>query len=308
MTDMTVRVDRMPGPGETLEGTSFQLGNGGKGANQAVMAAMLGAKVEVVACVGDDEFGAAAIRNFAEWGIHTACVREVGGASTGVAPILVDRTGENRIVIVPGANSRMVVEDVDSAFATMEAPDAVLCQLEVPLDCVERALLHGREAGAVTVLNPAPFAPVSRETLELADWIVPNEIEFESLRAGVVGGQSGRLTDDVGAFGALLGTGVAVTCGEHGAIVYTAEPNGETQAVPARAASATDTTGAGDAFAGSFAYAIARGVEPLLAAEFACACASSSVERAGTQSSYPREPELTVLKSMIERETLGASG
>lgn len=308
MTDMTVRVDRMPDAGETLEGRSFQLGNGGKGANQAVMAAMLGARVDVVACVGGDQFGAAAIRNFAHWGIGTTAVYQISGSPTGVAPIFVDAAGENRIVIIPGANALMTVEHVDEAFAGMGTPNAVLCQLEIPLECVERALRHGKEAGAVTMLNPAPYAPVPQKTLRLADWILPNEIEFASLRGGSLGGDAGALTDDIAAFSALLATAVAVTCGERGAVLCSAERGAVPHLVPARGASVADTTGAGDAFAGSFAYAIARGAEPELAAEFACACASSSVERPGTQSSYPREPELAALKSMLEREALEASG
>lgn len=308
MTDMTFRVDRVPALGETLEGTSFQLGNGGKGANQAVMAALLGAVVDLVACVGPDPFGAAALENFAAHGVGTSGVREVAGTSTGVAPILVEPAGNNRIVIVPGANSAMTVEEVDDAFAAMGAPDVVLCQLEIPLACVDRALRRGREAGAVTILNPAPFVPLGHDTLRLADWIVPNEIEFEALRAALLGGNAGALAEDVASLSALLGSHVAVTCGPEGALLCTPDIEGGTRAVPARAVDVVDTTGAGDAFTGAFAYAVARGAEPTLAGTFACACASSSVERAGTQSSYPDGSELASLKSMLEREPLGASG
>lgn len=307
MTDMTIRVDRVPSSGETLQGRSFQLGNGGKGANQAVMAALLGAVVDLVACVGADPFGAAAIKNLAEYGVGTTGVRDVAGASTGVAPILVEPAGENRIVIVPGANSAMTVGEVDDAFAATEAPDVVLCQLEIPLACVDRALRRGREAGAVTILNPAPYVPVPRDTLRLADWIVPNEIEFEALRSALLGGDAGDLAEDVASLSALLDAGVVVTCGSDGAVLCTPDLAGPL-AVPARAVAVVDTTGAGDAFTGAFAYAVARGTEPTLAGTFACACASSSVERHGTQSSYPDGTELAALKSMLEREPLGASG
>lgn len=304
MTDMVVGIGRMPELGETLEGTSFAVGNGGKGANQAVIAAMLGAEVKMVACVGDDAFGAAALDNFAGWGIGTGAVRRIAGTATGVAPILVDPTGENRIVIIPGANAHMPVSDVDAAFDAMtSAPDAVLCQLEIPPACIERALRRGRDVGAVTILNPAPFAPVAREVLQLADWIVPNEIEFEALRGQWVGGSAGALADDVAALSEALDVAIALTCGADGALLcHAADP--VARAVPAPAATAVDTTGAGDAFTGAFAYALARGVEPSIAGGFACACASSSVQRPGTQSSYPLEPELSSLKSMLEAEPL----
>jgi ribokinase len=306
MTDMIVRAPRMPGAGETIEGTSFQLGNGGKGANQAVMAASLGAEVEMVACVGDDAFGGAAIDNFADWRIRTDSVRQVPGVSTGVAPILVDDEGQNRIVIVTGANAEMEMDAVDAAFANMPTPDVVLCQLEIPTGCVGRALEQGRRAGATTILNPAPFKRLPREILSLADWIVPNEIEFEALRADVLGGSPRDGDGDIRRLSDVLGVALAVTCGERGALIL--GPGHDTpQAVPATEVKVLDTTGAGDAFAGAFAYALARGAAPALAARFACACASSSVERHGTQSSYPRGTELQQLKSILDLETLEAS-
>lgn len=304
MTDMVVGIGRMPELGETLEGTSFAVGNGGKGANQAVIAAMLGAEVKMVACVGDDPFGTAALENFAGWDIGTGAVRRVAGTATGVAPIFVDPAGENRIVIIPGANAQMAVSDVDAAFDGLtSAPDAVLCQLEIPPACVERALRRGRDVGAVTILNPAPFRPLAREILQLAEWIVPNELEFEALRERWVGGSAGSLADNVVALSEALDVAVAITCGAGGALLcHAAEPIA--RAVPAPAATAVDTTGAGDAFTGAFAYALARGAEPANAAVFACACASSSVQRRGTQSSYPQEPELTSLKSILEADPL----
>jgi ribokinase len=306
MTDMIVRTPRVPGAGETIEGTSFQLGNGGKGANQAVMAASLGAEVDMVACVGDDAFGGAALDNFAEWRIRTESVRQVPGVSTGVAPILVDEEGQNRIVIVAGANAEMEMDAVDVAFANMAAPDVVLCQLEIPIGCVGRGLHQGRRAGATTILNPAPFKPVAREILSLADWIVPNEVEFEALRSEVLGGPPGAVDDDVRRLSGVLGVALAVTCGERGALIF-GPGDATTQPVPATEVNVLDTTGAGDAFAGAFAYALARGAAPALAARFACACASSSVERHGTQSSYPRGPELQQLKSMLDLEPMEAS-
>jgi ribokinase len=306
MTDMIVRAPRVPDAGETIEGSSFQLGNGGKGANQAVMAASLGAEVEMVACVGDDAFGGAALENFADWRIRTDSVRQVPGVSTGVAPILVDDEGQNRIVIVTGANAEMEMDAVDTAFANMRPPNVVLCQLEIPMGCVGQGLEQGRRAGATTILNPAPFKPLPPEILQLADWIVPNEVEFEALRADLLGGAPGDVEDDVRRLSDVLGVALAVTRGERGALILGPDDDAPT-GVPATQVKVLDTTGAGDAFAGAFAYALARGAPPALAARFACACASSSVERHGTQSSYPRGAELQQLKSMLDLEPLEAS-
>lgn len=306
MTDMIVRIVRMPELGETLEGTSFKIGNGGKGANQAVMAASLGAEVEMVACVGSDPFGNTAIENFESWGIGTSAVRRVAEASTGVAPIFVDPDGANRVLIVPGANALMQTSEVHQLFGEMESPDVVLCQLEIPLDCVVSALQEGRKAGATTILNPAPFQAFDASVLDLVDWLVPNEVEFEALRSSLMAGAAGELAEDVVELGALLGVALAVTCGEHGVLVY--QPGIDDQAVhvSAPAVKVVDTTGAGDAFAGAFSYALGSGAAPQVAAQFASSCASASVEHEGTQSSYPTGERLDVLKSMLDAESLEA--
>lgn len=306
MTDMVARMERMPESGETLLGTSFAVGRGGKGANQAVMAALLGAQVQMVGCVGDDSFGDDTIASFAEAGVDTALVRRVADVPTGVAPIWVDATGENRIVIVPGANLELGRGDVDAAFDRLGAVDAVVCQLEIPLECVERALARGREIGAFTILNPAPFAPVPEHVLGLADWIVPNEIEFAALSGRAAAGAD-DLSRQVAALADRLGTGLVVTLGRRGALLRTAGGDGAPAAVPTRRATVLDTTGAGDAFVGAFAFALGSGSAPAVAAEFACACASSSVERAGTQRSFPRGAQLEALKSMLEPDALRAS-
>ena len=133
------------------------------------MAAALGAEVELIACVGDDAFGEEALRNFEARGIATAAVRRVTGSSTGVAPILVDETGENRIVIVSGANAQLAPDEIEAGFAKMKTADVVLCQLEISAERVLQALLEGRRAGAVTILNPAPVKPIKPSTLRLAE-------------------------------------------------------------------------------------------------------------------------------------------
>ena len=296
MTDMTVYLDRVPSAGETLLGRSFTFGHGGKGANQAVMAALLGAEVELVACVGDDDFGTRALDNLAEVGITALGVRRVANVTTGVAPIWVDAAGENRIVIVPGANNHMTPAHVEAAFARVPAPDVVICQLEIPLDCVERALALGQDVGAVTILNPAPIMDVGIDVLRRTSWLVPNESEFQGLRMQLLGADDHLdLRDAVQRVSTLLGAGLVVTLGASGALLC-AQSEAEVQQVDAPKAVVVDTSGAGDAFVGAFAYALGgTTMPPSKAVRFACACASRSVERRGTQSSFPAREEFGAL-------------
>jgi ribokinase len=288
MTDMTVSLDRVPAAGETLVGRSFLLGFGGKGANQAAMAALLGAQVSMVACVGADSFGAEALENLRSMGIDTRGVRVLDGAVTGVAPIWVEASGENRIVIVPGANSLMTVEQVEQALDALPAPDVVICQLEIPLACVRRALELGRELRATTILNPAPFDEEARPLLELADWVTPNEIEFEALSGilpAVASDPAGTLDDRLARAGEALGCSLLMTHGERGALL-SSNGHGAVRHLPAPPAAVLDTSGAGDAFVGAFATSIARGDDDLRAAEIAVHCASLTVEAPGTQASF----------------------
>jgi ribokinase len=290
MTDMTVLLDRIPAAGETLVGSSFLLGFGGKGANQAVMAALLGAQVSMIACVGADAFGKEAVANLKSLGIDTAGVSVLEGAATGVAPIWVEASGENRIVIVPGANARMSVGQVDQAMAAAGAPDLVICQLEIPLDCVRRALELGREHDATTILNPAPFVEESRELLELADWITPNEVEFDALSRLLPTAHAGLpapVEERLGPVGGRLGASILMTHGERGALLCRAGEQ-DVHRIAAPTAEVLDTSGAGDAFVGAFACALAGGAEDLSAAELAVRCASMTVEAPGTQASFPQ--------------------
>ena len=288
MTDMTVSLERMPAAGETLVGRSFQLGFGGKGANQATMAALLGADVSMVACVGADAFGGDAVANLQSLGIDTSGVRVLDGAATGVAPIWVDASGENRIVIVPGANSLMSVEQVEEAIAAGPSPDIVICQLEIPLACVRRALELGREQGAITILNPAPFADDAWQLLELADWVTPNEVEFDDLSRFVLpddGAPPAPRVERLARACETLGCSFVMTDGERGALLCKARQR-DVRHVPAPAASVVDTSGAGDAFVAAFATALARGAGDLAATELAVRCASMTVEASGTQASF----------------------
>jgi ribokinase len=288
MADMTVWLDRVPAAGETLVGRSFRLGFGGKGANQAAMAALMGARVSMVACVGGDSFGSDAIANLGTLGIDAAGVAVLPEQATGVAPIWVDENGENRIVIVPGANSLMSTDQVDAALDPADPPDVVICQLEIPLACVRHALQRGREQGAVTILNPAPFLDEAAELLGLADWVVPNEIEFEALARILLGADApapASLADGLPRIAAMLGASVLVTCGERGALLCRAGEDG-VQEIPAARVEVIDTSGAGDAFVGAFARALAGGASAAAAAESAVRCASLTVGLPGTQASF----------------------
>ncbi len=282
MTDLVAFAERIPGPGETLVGKSFQTGFGGKGANQAVMASLWGADVTMVCCVGYDAYGEAAIANFAERGIDTKHVVKVD-APSGVAPIWVDAEGMNRIIIVPGANDHLSRELAADAVGEGRQPAVVLGQLETPQEATAAALQAGRERGAVTILNPAPGARLFPELQAAADWLIPNEVEFSTLAGDDIADVA---TDDaLRRVAADTGCRLLVTLGEAGAALLCED--GQVLREPAPATEAVDTTGAGDAFVGSFAYALAAGLEESSAMRLAVAAASSSVKQSGTQSSFP---------------------
>ncbi|MEJ7570188.1 MAG: ribokinase [Gaiellaceae bacterium] len=276
MIDLIAYADPLPGAGETVFGTEFRLGFGGKGANQAVMASRLGAEVIFVNHVGDDLFGAMTRENLADHGIEIGRVIPIPGQSTGAAPIWVERDGTNRIIVVPGANLTVDGAAVRQALATLDEADCVLCQLEIPLDGVAEALRAGRNWNCPTILNPAPAAALDAELLELVDWLVPNESEFEAL--------FGEPPDTDAAFVRARADGLIVTLGDAGAA---ATIGGSVHRVGAPAVEAVDTTGAGDAFLGGFAYALAAGREPDEALVIANACGALSVTRPGTQTSLP---------------------
>jgi len=297
MTDMIVYARVLPEAGETVVGESFSLGFGGKGANQAVMCALLGAAVSFVGCVGQDVFGDMTLGNFESFGIDASRVARRDGAASGAAPIWVDAEGENRIIVVPGANDLLDPAVVEAAVAEV-APDVVLCQLEIPEACVRAALERARECDALAVLNPAPMTDIALETLSLASWLIPNRSELSSIarRLEIADEASeGALAERVAG---ELRVDLVVTLGDEGALVVRHE-EGSAISVSAPEAKAIDTTGAGDAFVGAFAYALARGVTPGEAAAFGCACASASVEARGTQTSFPRGEHLSEMKHAL---------
>jgi ribokinase len=285
--DLISMVPRLPKLGETLVGRSFHLGYGGKGANQAVMAARLGAQVTMVTRVGRDVFGEGTLKNYQDQGIDTTYVLFDESRFSGVAPIFVDDHAQNFIVIVPGANTGLSPADVHAARQVVTGADVLVCQLEVPVETTLEAFRVAKSAGVRTVLNPAPAAPLPDELLQLTDICAPNETETELLTGQPVhslaeAGAAARLLRDRGPAVIIL------TLGERGALVL----NGDSvEHVPAIAVEAVDPTGAGDAFIGSLAVYIAEGLTLRDAVLRANAVAALSVTKIGTQVSFPQRAD-----------------
>ena len=280
-TDMAVRVPTLPVPGETLLGSAFALMPGGKGANQAVAAARLGAVVTFIGCVGADGFGDMLALNLENEGISTQFVVRDPDAQTGVALITVDENfGENTIVVAPGANARLSPALVDMAAAALRDADVLLCQLEIPLETVLSALQIARAAGVTTILNPAPAQTLSAEMLSFVSVLTPNQTEA----AQILGGDY-----DPSASALMLKRrgveNVVVTLGAHGARLVTAKKNTGIPAFPTE--HIVDTTAAGDCFNGALAVALGEGQTLEEAVKFANAAASLSVESEGAQPSLP---------------------
>ncbi|MDP8983710.1 MAG: ribokinase [Pseudomonadota bacterium] len=286
-TDLVTFTDVFPRPGETLFGKGFDLGFGGKGANQAVAARLCGADVLMVAKVGSDLFGRATIDNFASFGIDTTHVRIVEGVSTGVAPIFVEPNGQNRIIVVKGANDMLRVADVEAAAADLRGVDAIILQFEIPLETVYHTIRFARAHDIPCIVNPAPAAPAELGALCAADYFIPNETEAEQLTALPV-----RTEAEASACAsALLAKGfrrVLITLGARGALLADAATH---TFVPPFSVAATDTTGAGDAFIGSFAVFLAEGMPEREAVTRANLYAALSTTRIGTQKSFARRAD-----------------
>ncbi|QKV17917.1 ribokinase [Oricola thermophila] len=288
MVDLITYITRMPAPGETLEAPSFEIGCGGKGANQAVAAAKLGSQVSIVTKVGDDLFGDNTLRNFEEHGIDTRHVAKVAGKSSGVAPIFVEESGENSILIVKGANADLLPADVDAAEETLREADLILMQLEVPLETVRHTVKRAAEWGVPTILNPAPATPeLNVGDLRSLSFLVPNESEL-ALLSGMPTGSEEEIAS---AARSLIEQGIGtiiVTLGGRGARLVTADT--VTPIDPVRV-TPVDTTGAGDAFIGSFAHFFAATGDTEEALRQAARYAAHSVGRRGTQKSYASAEE-----------------
>jgi len=280
--DLTTFTSQFPRPGETIFASEFHLGFGGKGANQAVAACRFGAAVAMVARVGDDLFGPAYIRNLESCGIDTRRVLVTPGVSTGVAPIFVDSAGQNRILVVKGANGRLLPADVDAAADLLRGAACIVLQLEIPLETVYHTLRFARAHGIPSILNPAPAQPLDLAEVAHADYVIPNETEAEALTGLPV-----RTVDEAReAASRLLSSGVRrviVTLGANGALL--AGPEGARH-VPPVAVQPADTTGAGDAFIGSFACSLAAGCPEAESIARANLYAALSTLSTGTQSSF----------------------
>ncbi len=293
MVDLIAYADALPAAGETVFGSEFRLGYGGKGANQAVMAARLGAEVIFVNHVGDDLFGEMTRENLASHGINTDRVFVTPAESTGAAPIWVEPDGTNRIIVVPGANQTLGSKEVREALASLDGADCVLCQLEIPLDGVAEALRFGRSWNCATILNPAPAAVLDAELLALVDWLVPNESEFEAT--------FGEPPDTDDAIVRARADGLIVTLGSAGSA---ATLGGVVHRVAAQPVDAVDTTGAGDAFVGGFAYALASGMDIESSLVVANVCGALSVTRLGTQTSLP---DRQAVDAVVARSRVGVA-
>jgi ribokinase len=293
VADTSYRAARQPRMGETILGLGFALGPGGKGSNQAVAAARAGGRVRFVSRIGRDAFGELALRSWQEAGVIADVTRSESGY-TGAAYIFIeDGTGDNAIIVAPGAGGEIAPADLDARAEAIRAAAVFVTQLEQPRDAARRGLEIARAAGVATVLNPAPAAPLPAEMLALCDWVTPNESEAEAL-TGI------SVLDPEGAEAAArrlvaMGPrGAVVTLGAQGALLL--DRDGRATHVPAfRAGPVVETTGAGDAFNGAFAVALAEGRPALDAVRFGCAAAGISVTRPGTAPSMPARAAIEAL-------------
>ena len=293
--DLVVKAERRPQTGETLMGEEFGMFIGGKGSNQAIAAARLGANVTMIGRLGTDLFGDTLMAAHAEEGICADYVTQDTEVGTGVASILIDTDGDNSIVLVPQANMRLTVENIEQASESIAAADVLLLQLEVPIAASQRAAEIAKSNDATVVLNPAPAQELPDDFLAQVDILTPNEVETESL-SGV---RASTTTDAERAAKVLLDRGlsaVILTLGERGTLLLT--PN-LTQQVPAYSVEVVDTTAAGDAFCGALATALARGENLVDAVAFANAAGALAVTVLGAAPSMPTMAEVEAFR--VER-------
>lgn len=292
VADLAFRAGRLPAIGETIAGSGFAMGPGGKGSNQAVAAARAGASVTLISRLGLDAFGAEALATWQREGI-TGRVTQVDDAPTGAAFIYVnDVTGENAIIVVPGAAAGISVADVEAAADAITASAVFVTQLEQPLAAARRGLEIADAAGVPTIFNPAPAEPVPDDLYPLCDYVTPNETE-----AALLTGLPVSSLDEARRAGDVFlrkGAGMAlITLGERGSLLHSATAS--IHIPPFSAGPVVETAGAGDAFNGGFAAALARGDNPEAAARFASAVAGISVTRPGTAPSMPTRGEAEAL-------------
>ena len=280
-----MKVERLPRMGETVLGTGYRVDHGGKGSNQAVGCARLGAKVCFVARIGNDDFGEMALSLHRDEGLDVAHVRKIDATPTGVGFIVVDAaSGNNFIAIDPGANGLLTPGEILQCEAALNSSAVVLTQLEIPVEAAEAALKIGRGRGALTILNPAPVRPLSTSILEMVDVLTPNETEAKVL----LGRRPDEAIEPEAVALELIGKGarqVVVTLGEKGALIVTASSSTH---IPAIRVPAVDTTGAGDAFNAGLAVALACGTSLEVAVQFAVVTGGLAVTKEGVIPSLPR--------------------
>ena len=274
--DQISYVDTIPSDGETVFGDSYQMGFGGKGANQAVMAGLLGADVYMIACLGTDVYNKMTVDNLNNNNVNTDYIQTVNGSS-GVAPIWVDKTGQNRIIVIPGANNLIDADIAIDSLSSIGPLDVVVGQFEIPLEVNEKVFEYARNNGIQTVLNPAPAGDVSEKLLNSTSWFIPNEVEFEEM-LGEPFNENALLKHSKNAKPEII-----VTLGEKGCAEVS---DGKVYIHQAKKVTAIDTTGAGDAFVGSFSYGLASKMSKQDSIQLALEKATNSVTKKGTQSSY----------------------
>ena len=274
--DQVSYVKRTPNDGETVFGDSYQMGFGGKGANQAVMAGILGAEVYVITCLGSDVYRDMTIENFKNNDVITDYIQTVDGSS-GVAPIWVDESGQNRIIVIPGANDLIDGSLAIEALENIGKPDVLVGQFEIPMNVNEQVFSYAYKNGVETVLNPAPANKPSDILLQNTSWFIPNEIEFEEIYGDIFNENNLLL------FAKNVDTNVVVTLGEKGCAYI---ENNSVKIIKADSVKAVDTTGAGDAFVGAFSFALASKLDIEECLKLALKKATDSVTKKGTQSSY----------------------
>jgi ribokinase len=295
--DLTTFTDRFPKPGETIFGQEFNLGFGGKGANQAVAARLCGAEVFMVARVGSDLFGPATIENFKKLDIDTSHVKIVEGLSSGVAPIFVEPNGQNRILVVKGANDALTPAAIDEASEILRGADCIVLQFEIPLETVYYAVAFARKHGIRCIVNPAPAQPIDARALAGLDYFVPNETEAET----ITGIRVATIEDAKKCAQTLLSAGmkrVIITLGANGSLLAGRDLAGRdlnehdlnehdlSEHVAPFPVQSIDSTGAGDAFIGSFAVFLAEGTPEKEAVRRANLYAGLSTTGIGTQKSF----------------------
>ena len=278
--DQISYVEKIPGDGETVFGSSYQMGFGGKGANQAIMASLLGAETYMITCLGEDVYADMTIENYKKNNVNIDYLQIVPGSS-GVAPIWVDESGQNRIIVISGSNDHIDAEKAIQALSEIKDLKIIVGQFEIPLEVTERVFSFAKENNITTILNPAPAKIPSENLLSLTDWFIPNEVEFATISK-----MDAFIDENLIKYGNSLSGNLIVTLGEKGAATIDKD---SVIKIPAPTVKAVDTTGAGDAFVGAFAYGLASDLTPQDAIKLAIDRASNSVTKPGTQISYSKQ-------------------